>query len=179
MKTTLIVLTVLAFVGWLLAGSLLSYKFVSKQLVVEGDIDRWFTRAQVSAEVEDMIIYLDKTEQGLDKWGMREGHSGLIVRNAGNDMAEIRKNLDNIQKRAVQLAQTPVEERGRDAAYQTGLDDLRGTIRELSIPALGYYWRHDGLPVALGQIFVWSFGWLFAASFGVAAFWPSKRKKKR
>ncbi len=149
---------VLAFVAVvLLAFSIgLTVGCVAQNISVNNDVNAWLTRAQVAADIEDMMIYLDRAEQGLDDRNMNSGHSGVVIKNAANDFTLIRQNIDRIQERAGQLSKTPVEQRGGDAAYQQGLDDLRGTLRELSVPAEGYYWRHDGLLYLISVWFVWA-----------------------
>ena len=129
---------------------------VAQNISVHNGVNAWLTRAQVAADIEDMMTYLDRAEQGLDDRNMNYGHSGLVIKNGANDFALIRQNIDRIQERAEDLSKTPIEQRGGDAAYQQGLDDLRGTLSELNVPAEGYYWRHDGLLYLIGVWFVWT-----------------------
>lgn len=159
---------------WLGMGGASCYKFVAQDLIIEGDVTCWLDRAQVAASSDEMESYLDKTEAGLDKWDMHDGHSGLIIRNPRNDMYLIRDNLDRVQARAAELTAIYNEE-GPSVTYQTGLDDLRGTLRELEVPAQEYYWRHEGLPVSLWMVLSWSVLWVAPlVPFLALLFWPSK-----
>ena len=124
----------LAIIGSVFIG-LMNHYFISREI---GD---WQYRAQISSNVVDMKSDMEKVKAGLEKWQMTEGNAYLIFKRPETDMGLVMQAVNSILFRAGQLESLNIT----STEYQVGMDDLRGVIRELWIPA-GLYWtRHHGL----------------------------------
>ena len=135
---------VLAILGSIFLG-LMNHYFIAK------DVDDWLYRAQISSNVVDMKKDVELAKEGLGKWQATEGNAYLIFKRPEADMALVMQSVDTIIMRAGQLEGLAVN----STEYQVGIDDLRGTIRELWVPA-GIYWqRHEGLPWFVITILLW------------------------
>lgn len=132
-----------------------SMSWISTERALDRDIGGWKVRAQVAANAPQMLEYVQKLRLGLEKRKMTEGFAALFVTKPENDMSLIYQAVLQVEERAQSLTTLP---RTSDA-YQQGLDDLRGTLRELSVPAKGFYWRQH-LPTALRIFLIWGGAWL-------------------
>ncbi|MBM3304228.1 MAG: hypothetical protein FJY76_03955 [Candidatus Aenigmarchaeota archaeon] len=115
--------------------------FAAVFLIVQGyrmdrDIDSLIDRAQVAADRDDMLKYVNQLKTNMEHWGMTEGHTALIFKNPRNDMALHYEAVKKIIERLEAIKELPKNETG----YQVALNDLRGTIRELPNPAKGWLW---------------------------------------
>lgn len=119
------------------------------------DIIGWQVRGQVSSEPNDMHLYMSNVKAGLEKWGMTTGHADPFLPKPDNDMALIYRTVNQQVEQSLVL--TTMDRRSPE--YQTGLDNLRGSIRELNVQAHHYWSLHIGL------IF-----WLGFLPFGILAF---------
>ena len=108
---------------------------------VSRDTTAWLNRAQVSSNPEDMKEFLINARDGMNKWGCSEGYAALVFKKPDNDMLLIRRALDRTIERAKQLESMDIH----SVSYQTGLDDLRGTIRELDFQAEYFWFIHRGM----------------------------------
>lgn len=124
-----------------------TFVFVGWQ--IDNEIDGWKSRAQVSSEPNDMLEYMTHVKEGMENWGMTSGNAALIFRTPENNMAEIYKTVLNHVDQAKVL--TTLDRTTPE--YQTGLDNLRGSIRELDLHADSYWGVHQGL-------IVWVLFWL-------------------
>lgn len=116
------------------------------------DVDALIDRAQVAADREDMIEYLTKLKQNMERHGMTQGHFVLIFKTPANDLALHFKTISRILDRLHSIKDIPKNE----TAYQVALDDIRGTIRELENPAMGYLWTKYWFLYVLGiGIWLW------------------------
>lgn len=102
---------------------------------ISRDIDSPYLRAQVAATPESMISYLEQTLDALDNKGMDGGYTSIWVKSPWTDMETIRANVGRIIQRLEIIQTLPPE----SDAYQQGLDDCRGIIRELKIQAFGFW----------------------------------------
>lgn len=121
---------------------------------VSRDTTAWLNRAQVSSNPKDMKEFLINTRDGMDKWGCNEGYAALVFKKPDNNMLLIRRALNRSVERAKQLESMDIN----SVTYQTGLDDIRGTIRELDLQAEYFWFIHRGmlLFIALwGLVPVW------------------------
>ena len=107
---------------------------------VQRDTDALINRAQVAADREDMLEYLMQLKANLEHRGMTRGHFALIWKMPDNDMALHYKAVTRYIERLRAIGEIPKTE----TAYQTALDDLRGSIRELPNPAEGWVWVRTG-----------------------------------
>lgn len=115
---------------------------------VEKDINKVQYRAQVAADADRMIVLLDELIGNMEERDMTSGHAALIFKSPTNDIGQDYQALLAVRERAQLLA-------GLDRtspAYNSGLDDLRGTLREINIEA----WYYEAL-----SSFTW---WLFLIS---------------
>ena len=102
--------------------------------------DHIMMRAQVSADVEDMLVEMRTLEKNMEAEGMTKGHAAVIFTNASNDMGLQYRGVQRIIQRLESLSGL----RRNSTTYQVALDDIRGTIRELPGPASGWYFAHNG-----------------------------------
>jgi hypothetical protein len=128
MKTALIVSLVVS----ILAAAIL----ITTGYGLVREVDALVDRAQVSADREDMTEYITQLKQNLERRGMTHGHFVLIFKTPANDLALHFKTVNRILERLHSIKDIPKNE----TAYQVALDDIRGTIRELPNPAMGYLW---------------------------------------
>jgi len=91
-------------------------------------------RAQVAANADDMLGYMQQLKTNLDHYGMTQGHTVLFLGTPENDLALYYESVNQIISRLEQVKDLPQNE----TAYQVALDDLRGTIRELEDPSGGF-----------------------------------------
>jgi len=125
---------------------------------IDRQVNGWKTRAQVSSEPNDMLAWMTNVKEGMERWGMTSGYAALIFRTPKNDMSLIYKTLINHVEQAQRL--TTMDRLSPE--YQTGLDNLRGSIRELDLQA-NYFWLiHDGLLLFAVTVVLWILvvGWL-------------------
>lgn len=116
---------------------------------IDRDINGWKTRAQVSSEPNDMHEYMSNVKTGMARWDMTSGYAALILQKPDNDMKLILRTVEQHVDQAKVL--TTLSRSSPE--YQTGLDNLRGSIRELDLHA-GYYWEvHQGLLFLVGVPF--------------------------
>ena len=116
------------------------------------EVDALVDRAQVAADREDMTEYLTELKQNLERRGMTRGHFVLIFKTPANDLALHFKTVNRVLERLHSIKDIPKNE----TAYQVALDDIRGTIRELPNPAMGYLWTEYWFLYVLGiGIWLW------------------------
>lgn len=114
---------------------------VGNHYQIDRDINGWKDRAQVSSEPRDMLTWMTNVQEGMERWGMTQGHAALIFQTPSNDMSLI---YHTVQQHVAQAVVLGTMNRS-SPEYQTGLDNLRGSIRELNLQA-GYYWDiHAGV----------------------------------
>lgn len=141
-------------VVFLVLAVAISIFLVANWWQIEQNIEGWKTRAQVSSEPNDMFEYMSNVKAGMEKYGMTRGHAAIIFSSPANDMALIYKTVG----RHVDQAKVLTTMNRATPEYQTGLDNLRGSIRELTLQAW-YYWSiHDGLALWVAAIIFWVIG---------------------
>ena len=152
----------LAILGSMFLG-LMNHYFVAR------DVDDWAYRAQIASNIQDMKADMGKAKAGLEKWKATQGNAFLIFKRPEADMDLVMQSVNTIITRATQLEGLAMN----STEYQVGIDDLRGTIRELWIPAGTYWQRHQGLAWFLATIILWI---LDAGLLGWSIFRQIKRK---
>jgi hypothetical protein len=105
---------------------------------VARDTDALVHRAQVAGSADDMQGYLVQLQGNLRAYGMDRGHSALVFKRPDNSFELDYKAVGNVIERLDGIKS--LDERSN--AYQAGLDDCRGIMRELRDPANGYMWVH-------------------------------------
>lgn len=120
------------------AGALIFWGVESYHL--NRDIDSLIDRAQVAADREDMLEYLNQLQANMKVWGMTYGHTALIFKTPMTDMALHYKAVQRFIERLESIQSISKTE----VAYQVALDDIRGTLRELPRPSGGWFWAHYG-----------------------------------
>lgn len=142
--TVLTIVSVLVVLACIVIGIVVDYQ-------INRDINGWKSRAQVSSEPNDMLEYMTNVQSGMAGWEMTTGYAALIFKTPENDMGLIFKTV----QRHVDQARVLTAMDRATPEYQTGLDNLRGSIREIDLHA-NYYWAvHQGLVI-------WIPGILFA-----------------
>ena len=140
---------VVAFVYTVIATFLL----VSQYYELSRDIEAVAHRAQVAADAEDMLDYMETLKVNMERHGMTEGYTALIFKKPSNDLSLLYTSVNKIIDRLDQVKGLSKS----DTAYQVALDDLRGTIRELEAPSMGFLWVQNWLPILLYGIWIWPF----------------------
>ena len=116
------------------------------------DVESVAHRAQVSADVPDMLGYMKELKAGMERHGMTRGHTALIFRTPANDLAKLNDSITRIIMRLEAVKDMPRSE----TTYQVALDDIRGTIRELESPSMGYLWVQYWFLILVGVgIWLW------------------------
>src|SRR3990172_10800121 len=73
---------------------------------IDREINRWKLLAQTSSDTAEIYNSLSKVEEGLVRWGMTEGYSG-IFKTQENDMSLKVTQLQLIKTKAERLSMTP------------------------------------------------------------------------
>ena len=97
------------------------------------DVEAVAHRAQVAADADDMLVYMVDLKSNMERHGITQGYSVPIFQTPANDLSLLYESVNRIIERLEQIKDLPKSE----TAYQVGLDDLRGTIRELEPPSFG------------------------------------------
>ena len=122
-----------------------------KTFHVNRDISAVKTRAQVAADREDMILYLNNLKANMEDRGMTHGHAALVFKTPKNDLALTYESFNRILERLNSLE--GVEK--NSATYQVALDDIRGTLREIPLSAEEYSWARFGWIFVLVTGLIW------------------------
>lgn len=121
---------------------------------INRDILGWQTRAQVSSEPNDMHTYMSNVQASMQKWSMTQGYAALIFTTPENDMSLIYRTV----QQHIDQAQVLTTMDRSSPEYQTGLDNLRGSIRELDLHAYAFWSVHAGLLWVVLCIVGWFLG---------------------
>ncbi len=148
MKTSVIISSVVS----VLVLIFLRYQYYQ----LDRDVESVAHRAQVAADVPDMLEYMKELKAGMERHGMTHGHTALVFKTPENDLGSLNESITKIITRLEALKDTPRTE----TTYQVALDDIRGTIRELEAPSAGYLWVQ--------------YWFLYLAGIGIW-FWPGVR----
>ena len=99
-----------------------------------------------------MTEYLTQLKQNLENREMTHGHFALVFTTPANDLALHFRTVNRVLERLDSIKDIPKNE----TAYQVALNDVRGTIRELRNPAMGYLWTKYWFLFVLGiGIWLW------------------------
>lgn len=93
------------------------------------DIGAPLNRAQVAANPNDMDVFMAQVQKGMEDHNMTSGNWAIINQTVDSDFAVAYASVKSIRERIATIKgfePTSVQ-------YQVGLDDVRGTIRELHI----------------------------------------------
>lgn len=119
----IIVLVTTSILVALLVGGILLYNAYYNSFYAMDRANAFFSRAETAGFAEDMIAYLQQGRELLPTSGNPVWWFPTHI----TDFSEIQRDIDGIIARARLLVGLP-----RDgAAYQQGMDDLRGKIRTL------------------------------------------------
>jgi len=108
---------------------------VKAAIDISTSISQPYQRAQVAGNPEKMEGYLHKTLRALDEHEMKNGYTSIWVKGPWTNMREIRGNIDRVLNRLETIKKLP----SNSNAYQQGMDDCRGILRENKIQAFGYW----------------------------------------
>lgn len=128
--------------GILIAASLLLSGLVIQSCYhYDVKVDSLIERAQVSADREDMQEQLVTLKKNMEDLGWTSGHFAVLWKTPENDLALHYKAVTRLIERLEGISHLSKS----DVAYQTALDDIRGTIRELENPGramlkVKYWW---------------------------------------
>ena len=96
------------------------------------DTSAYIERAQVAADIDDMRNYITRATNGMRKHKMNRGHAAIIFKNPSNDLGLINRSLNQARARLTEIKGLE----STDVAFQQGLDDVRGILRETNIPVM-------------------------------------------
>jgi CHASE3 domain sensor protein len=122
-----------------IASFIITISLVLQYYQLNRDIEAVAHRAQVAANVEDMLQYMQTLKVNMERHGMTSGYTALIFKQPDNDLSLLYESVNKIIDRLEQIREIPKSE----TTYQVALDDLRGTIRELEAPSLGFLWVNN------------------------------------
>ena len=104
------------------------------------DLDSVQDRAQIAAEPEDMLAYVRTMRDNMQKYRATTGHRALLMKTPATDLALHLQAINSVIRRLEQIEALPAD----SAAYQTGLDDVRGVLRETPRIAQSVFWVQYG-----------------------------------
>lgn len=107
------------------------------------DIYGWQERAQVATLAEDIAEYAENLQVGMERYGLTNGYAAFLFTHPGNDLGLIYKAVQEAAKQAKVVATLDP----KSDAYQQGIDNLRGTLRELEIPAYSGWFVKNALSI--------------------------------
>ena len=129
-----IMMMAIALIFLIIAGIFLIFQYFYWDYPISRDVWDNLDRAQTSAEVETMLIYTNTAINNLENYKglfsnkpQTQGHCALIFKKPSNDLSVQYNILQNIRTR---LERTMTFDKN-GVEYQTAIDDIRGTIREL------------------------------------------------
>ena len=146
-----IIFTILVILTLIVSGMVINscYQYDVK-------VDSLIQRSQVSADREDMQEHLVALKKNMEDMDWTDGHFAILWKTPENDLALHYKAVTRLIERLEGISHLPKS----DVAYQTALDDIRGTIRELENPGnkmlwVKYWWAGLILMITwLGAIFL-------------------------
>lgn len=127
------------------------------------DTDRILERAQIAAEAGDMYQYMVRLRDNMQEYGMTEGNTAFVFKTDMNDIGLQFRAVNKLIERLEMINELDKS----STAYQTALDDIRGTLREMPRIALGWYYIKTWWILALITIVAWLFtgiAWLKLSS---------------
>ena len=104
------------------------FKFLVWDYPIDRDVWSRLDRAQIMAESEDMSQMVNEAIIGLEARNQISGHCALYFKTPSNDLGMQYEALNNMRER---LGRTNTFDKN-SVQYQSAIDDLRGTIRELN-----------------------------------------------
>ena len=107
---------------------------------LDRDLDAVQKRAQIAANPQDMLAYLGTMRDNLEKHRATAGHRALLMKTPATDLALHFQAINSVIRRLEQIQALPAD----SAAYQTGLDDVRGVLRETPRIAQSVFWVQYG-----------------------------------
>jgi len=105
---------------------------------ISRDTGAWLQRAQVAAQADDMLYYLKQADAGLSKWHYENGYAAIIFKTPWNNADMDRETISQ----AINRTETINLMDRSGVAYQAGMDDVRGIIREIEIAPVYFYFIH-------------------------------------
>lgn len=128
--------------GFLTAATLVfGVFFVRSCYIYDAEVDSLIERAQVSADREDIHTQLTALKTSMEDLGWTEGHFAVVWKTPSNSLSLHYRAVVRLIERLDEISELSKS----DVAYQTALDDIRGTIRELENPGqhmllVTYWW---------------------------------------
>jgi len=132
---------------------------------VSRNVSQVLDRAQVASSAEDMVYYLTVLKCNMQGYGMTEGHAAFIFKSPANDMSAAYQAVERSEGRLMELLDVDTSTEQGAILYDTRLDDVRGSLRELEIPDFAFWWRGS----FLGIVVTYSF-WVLLIIFLVLLF---------
>lgn len=116
----------------MLIGIFLFYQFFQ----IKRDVTDVAYRAGVAVNASGMLINMRQLKSGMERHGMTHGHTALILKTPRNDLTKLNDSITGIIMELETIRKIPHNQ----TAYILGLESIRGTIRKLECPAMGYVW---------------------------------------
>ncbi len=127
--------------------------------MVGRDTDKVMDRAQVAADADDMLGYMEKLRANMDERGMTHGSTARVFKTDVNDVSKQYEGVKKLIERLEKIKDLDTA----GTTYQVALDDIRGTIRELPRMGSGWFWVKTAwilLAITLGVWIVTGLVWV-------------------
>lgn len=118
------------------------------------DLDAVVIRAQVAAEPTKMLEYMSTYKSRLEERGLTEGHFVHWFPTPTDSYALHYETVQSIITRIEELKAYDRNVPALEAAYQSGLDDVRGVLRELEFIASGTTEVENWHFIVLGMLMI-------------------------
>ena len=115
------------------------------------DLDSVKSRAQVAANPRDMLEYARDLRANMVAHAANSGHTALVMKTPANDLALHFQAVNSVIVRLEEIEKLPPD----SAAYQAGLNDVRGILRELPNISGAVFWVRFGWWMALLAFGCW------------------------
>jgi len=125
------------------------------EYVIKRDVTDYLERAQVASDATDMYKHLTSLKTGMETYGMTRGYAAFIFTKPSNNMEFIYQSVSRSHERIGEACEFDTTTEAGVLQYDTRLDDVRGVLRELQIPAMEFWWRHTPVGLML-MVIGWS-----------------------
>lgn len=151
----------LLFIGLLLLTLVCGGKYFYSSYTNSRDLDSLVERAQVAANPDKVLEYVNSYKETLESRGLTSGHFALIFTKPTNSYEAHYEAVTSIIERLEKIkAYDRESDPSLEAAFQTGLDDVRGVLRELEFIGDGTTWVENFIFLFIGGLgavvlFIW------------------------
>ena len=117
----------------------------------DADTEAYMERACLAGDLDEMQSYLVQAKDGMDKWGLNQGHGAVFFEKADNDFQLQYQVIENLIYRIEISKDIPKNTEG----YQWAMMELREEIDALPSVAEGWAWAHYGFWLLIASSVLW------------------------